>query len=72
MSLTEFDVEEFRRDIREEGFEQGYSQGSQQKAADAATEFLKENISPEIIAKCVKLPLEKVLELKEKITVKAR
>lgn len=75
MSLTEFDVEEFRRDIREEGFEQGYSQGisqgSQRKAVDDATELLKENIAPEIIAKCVKLPLEKVLELKEEITVKA-
>ena len=34
-------------------------------------ELLKENIPPETIAKCVKLPLEKVLELKEQITVNA-
>ena len=71
MSLTEFDVEEFRRDIREEGIEIGIIQGSQQKAIEAAIELLKEKISPEIIAKCEKLPLEKVLELQEQIAVKA-
>lgn len=49
----------------------GKQQGIQEKAVDDAIELLKENISPEIIAKCVKLPLEKVLELKEGITVKA-
>lgn len=67
MSLTEFDVEEFRRDIREEGFEEG----TLHKAIDASIELLKAKIAPEIIAKCEKLPLEKVLELKEQITVKA-
>lgn len=41
------------------------------KAIDATIEFLKENIDPKIIAKCVKLPLKKVLELQEQITVKA-
>ncbi len=66
MSLTEFDVEEFRRDIREEGFEDG----SLQKAIDATIELLKEKIAPEVIAKCEKLPLEKVLELQEQIKVK--
>ena len=71
MSLTEFDVEEFRRDIREEGIEIGIIQGSQQKAIEVAIELLKEKISPEIIAKCEKLPLEKVLELQEQIAVKA-
>ena len=54
-----------------EGKAEGILEGKQQKAEEAATEFLKENISPEIIAKCVKLPLEKVLELKESISVKA-
>lgn len=59
MSLTEFDEEEFKRDMRNEGREE--------KAIEAATEFLKENVSPEIIAKCVKLPLEQVLELQKQI-----
>lgn len=63
MSLTEYDEEEYLRDSFQEGVEV--------KAIDDATEFLKENISPEIIAKCVKLPLEQVLELKKSITVHA-
>ena len=54
-----------------EGKAVGVLEGKQQKAEEAAIEFLKEKISPEIIAKCVKLPLEKVLELKESIPVKA-
>ena len=61
MSLTEYDEEEYLRDSFQEGVEV--------KAIDDATELLKENISPEIIAKCVKLPLEQVLELKKSITV---
>ena len=61
MSLSEYDEEEYLRDSFQEGVEV--------KAIDDATEFLKENISPEIIAKCVKLPLEQVLELKKSITV---
>lgn len=61
MSLTEYDEEEYLRDSFQEGVEV--------KAIDDATEFLKEYISPEIIAKCVKLPLEQVLELKKSITV---
>ncbi|MCR5766710.1 MAG: hypothetical protein K6G09_12145 [Treponema sp.] len=38
------------------------------KAIESATELLKENVTPEVIAKCVKLPLEKVLELQKQIT----
>ena len=61
MSLTEYDEEEYLRDSFQEGVEQ--------KAIDAAIELLKEKIDPEIIAKCEKLPLEQVLELKKSITV---
>ncbi len=46
-------------------------QGIEEKAIEDSIEFLKEGISPEIIAKCVKLPLEKVLELKEEILANA-
>lgn len=63
MSLTEYDEEEYLRDSFQEGVEQ--------KAIDAAIELLKEKIDPEIIAKCEKLPLEQVLELKKSITVHA-
>ena len=49
----------------------GIEIGAQQKAVEDAENFLRENISEEIIAKCTGLPLEKVLELKEKVSVKA-
>ena len=67
MSLTEFDAEEVTRDLLEEGREIG----AQEKAEASAIEFLKEGDSPEKIARCIGLPLEKVLELQESITVKA-
>lgn len=41
------------------------------QAIESAINLLKENISPEIIAKCNKLPLEKVLELQQQITATA-
>ena len=50
-------------DIRYEAL----AEGASQKAVEDAIEFLKEKISPEIIAKCVKLPLAQVLELQKKI-----
>lgn len=37
------------------------------KLVEDAIAFLKEKIPPETIAKCIKLPLERVLELKEQI-----
>ena len=73
--LTEFDQEQYDRIRRREGYEdgvsdgieQGIEQGVQQKAIEDAIELLKEEIPPEKIAKCVKMPLEKVLELKEQL-----
>jgi len=47
-------------------FSAGKKEGAQEKAVESARELLKEGISPEVIARCVKLPLEQVLELKEK------
>ena len=49
------------------GREEGIAIGAQQKAVEAAINFLKENISQEIIAKCTGLSLEKVMELKKSI-----
>ena len=45
-----------------------FREGEEKKAIDASIEFLKKGISPEIIAECEKLPLEKVLELQKQIT----
>ena len=65
MSLTEYDEEAVKRTFIEEGREEGI----QQKAQEGAEELLKEKISPEIIARCLKLPLEQVLDLKNSIEV---
>lgn len=51
-----------------EGREIGHEEGAQQKALEAATELLKEGDSPEKIARCIGLPLEKVKELALKVT----
>ena len=61
MSLTEFNAQEVYKDWLEEG--------ANNKAIESATNFLKENISPEIIAKCIGIPIEQVLELQKTITV---
>lgn len=63
MSLTEFDMEEFKRVC--------YEDGVFDKAVEAAENLLREGDSPEKIARCTGLPLEKVLELSEKISVNA-
>ena len=53
---------------REEGRTEGRAEGSAQKAIDDARNFLaKTNLSPEVIAECCSLPLEKVMELKENV-----
>ena len=61
LMLAECDQEIYEKTVREEG--------AQQKAMEAATNFLKEGISEEIISRCVNLPLEKVLELKGQLEV---
>ena len=62
MSLTEFNAEEVTREFIEEGREQ--------KALEAAENLLRLNkLSDEEIAQTTGLPLEKVLKLKEQITV---
>ena len=63
MSLTEFDEEEFRRDMLAEGREEG----AQQKAVETATNMLREDDPPEKVARCTGLPLEQVQELADKL-----
>lgn len=64
MTLTEFDEEEFKYIMREEGREE--------KAVESATNLLKINmLSPEQISQTIGLPLEQVLEIQKGIEVKA-
>ncbi len=63
MSLTEFDEEIAIRGWREDGIEEGRLQ----KAIEDAIELLKEGDSPEKIARCIGLPIEKVEELAKKL-----
>ncbi|WP_318720864.1 Rpn family recombination-promoting nuclease/putative transposase [Treponema sp.] len=48
------------------GKKEGIEEGARQNAIENAKAFLKEGLSPEVIARCVKLPLEQILELQEK------
>jgi hypothetical protein len=40
-----------------------YNASAQKKAVDTALNFLKENIAPEIIARCCSLPIDEVNRL---------
>ena len=51
--------------------EEAFQDGQEAKAIEASIALLKKGISPETIAECEGLTLEKVLELQESITVKA-
>ena len=84
--LTEFDQEQYDRIRRREGYEagvsdgitqgisqgisQGITQGARQTAIKNAIALLKEGDTPEKVARCTELPLEKVLELQEQIPEK--
>ena len=45
--------------------EEGKEEGREETRIETAKNFLKNGISPELIAKCTGLPLEKVLELRK-------
>lgn len=51
-------------------FREGKAEGRNEKAEEDAIALLAEGDSPEKISRCLKMPLEKVLELKENIVVK--
>ena len=53
------------REGKAEGKAEGIAEGIDKKAIEDSIELLKKGISPEIIAECVKLPLERVLELEK-------
>ena len=66
MILEEFDEERFKKNMREEGYEDGVID----KAIEAAENFLREGDSPEKVARCIGLPLEQILKIKENLSLK--
>ena len=48
-----------------------YEEGKTDKAIEATENLLKADVDPETVAKCIGLPLEQVLQIKEKLTVNA-
>ena len=61
------DLEREKTYAYNQGLKEGKKQGVEKQAEDSAVKFLKKNVSPEVIAECVGLPLEKVLELQKDI-----
>ena len=51
---------------REEGITKGLEQGAYNNKLETAKKLLEDNISPEVVVKYTELPLETVLELKDK------
>ena len=75
MSLTEFDQEQYERQIRAEGFEDGHnegiSQGEQKAKLEAAKNLIQMKLGTlEQIAQAQGLPLEEVEALSETLEVK--
>ena len=54
---------------KEISYEEGRIEGASQKAIETAENFLKEGDPPEKVARCIGLPLEQVLKIKEKLSV---
>ena len=50
-------------------FRQGKEEGAQEKAIENAINCLNDGDTPEKVSRCIGLPLEKVLELKQQLTV---
>ena len=50
-----------------QGMEKGLKQGVEKQAEESAIKLLNEKVSPEVIAKCVGITLEKILELQKNI-----
>ena len=60
-------LEEGREEGRAEGGAEGRAEGAAEKALSDARSFLAEGIPPEIVAKCIGLPLEEVKALQKKV-----
>ena len=47
----------------EQGLEQGLERGAYQTKLETAKSFLAEGLTPQVVARCTGLPLERVMEL---------
>lgn len=61
----DLDMKVKAEEAREEGIEIGREQGILQKSIEIAEKLLKNGDSPEKVAQCIGLPLEKVVELQK-------
>ena len=59
------------RDLIRWAKKEALAEGATQKAMEAAENFLKANVDAETISRCIGLPLEQVLKIKENVSVKA-
>ena len=50
-----------------QGVEEGRNEGREEGVLETAENLLKENISPEIIARCTGLPLNHILEQQKQL-----
>jgi len=67
MFLDPYDYELDLEVQKEEAFEDGMEKGESKKAEESAVNLLKKGVSETMIAECIGLPLEKVIELAETI-----
>lgn len=67
MLFCEYDYETDIRVQRQESFEAGEKSGAKQKADEVAISLLKEGLSLEQIARCIKIPIEHVKELSDQL-----
>ena len=52
---------------KEISYEEGRTEGKSEKAIEGTENFLRVNIDPETIARCMGLSLEQVLQIKENL-----
>ena len=50
----------------ERGLEQGLERGTYQTKLETAKSFLAEGLTPQVVARCTGLPIERVMELVDK------
>ena len=67
MLIAEYDYDTDMRVKQEEAWEKGEIQGMKKNKLANAKNFLAEGISAELIAKCVQLPLETVINLQKEV-----
>ena len=74
IAFEEGKVEGFEEGMKqgiECGIGQGIERGEEKKALESAENLLREGDSPEKVARCIGLPLERVKQIAQSLSVKA-